>query len=83
MIIGDKKKAVGMILGRMHKDGSQSLSSEVPMDGDYKSQSKKAVAQDLLKAIESKSVDGIAAALQSLCDLIQSEDVEQDKEMMG
>lgn len=42
-----------------------------------------AVAQDVLAAIAKKDVAMLKAALQSLCEHIQDQDIQQDQSMMG
>lgn len=73
MMFGDRKKALGAILGRRKEDGSMMESdaaSEKNMDP--KMAPHMAIAEDLHHAIEGKSVMGIAKALKAHHDMTKA-----------
>lgn len=78
MFLNDKKKAVSVILSKVRPDGSESeseVAEEAKEGGEYE-----AFAEDLLAAIESKSVQSLAQVLRSFHEMIEEQDEEEDLE---
>lgn len=76
MIIHDGKKTAGVILSKM-KDGVDMPAPSEPSD-DH--EDLKAIAEDLMKAIEMKDHAGLVMALQAFMGCIEDADEEQDAE---
>lgn len=77
----DKKKTAMVILAKMGKDGkseNMEVKNEESMDDDVAEY--KAVAEDMLQAINDKSVDKLAEVFKAYHTIIKHEDVEQDYE---
>lgn len=77
----DKKKTAMVILAKMGKDGkseNMEVKNEESMDDDVAEY--KAVAEDMLQAINDKSVDKLAEVFKAYHEIIKHEDVEQDYE---
>lgn len=77
----DKKKTAMLILAKMGKDGkseNQEVKNEESMDDDVAEY--KAVAEDMLQAINDKSVDKLMEVMKAFHEIIKHEDVEQDYE---
>lgn len=78
----DKKKTAMIILAKMGKDGKsehQEAKNEESMDEDVAEY--KAVAEDMMQAIQDKSVDKMIEVLKAFHEIIKHEDEEQDLEM--
>lgn len=75
-MIFDKKKSVSVILSKMGKDGRTSESSVAHESGEHDEYS--SYAEDMIAALESKSVQKLAACLKSFHQMIMHEDAEQD-----
>lgn len=78
MIIPDKKKAISVILSKMNKDGSVTESHVAPETGAHDEYT--SFAEDIIHAIESKSVQKLASCLRAFHEMIAEEDKEQDME---
>jgi hypothetical protein len=77
----DKKKTAMVILAKMGKDGkseNMEVKNEESMDDDVAEY--KAVAEDMLQAINDKSVDKLMEVMKAFHEIIKHEDVEQDYE---
>lgn len=75
----DKKKTAMLILAKMGKDGkseNQEVKNEESMDEDVAEY--KAVAEDMLQAINDKSVDKLMEVMKAFHEIIKHEDIEQD-----
>jgi len=79
MILNDKKKAVSVILSKMKKDGGTTEVHVMPEEGEHNEYT--AFAEDILHAVEKKSVQSLASCLKAFHEMIMEEDEEQD--MMG
>ena len=83
MILSDKKKPAALIIARMRgekEESSEAPKSEMGAESDD-SMAKESAAEELLKAIESKSPKAIAEAFSSmmeLCDYEESETSEAE-----
>lgn len=77
MIIPDHKRITTVILSRLknNKTESMAVKPEKSVEGVDELE---IAAQDLLQAINDKSVLGVKAALKSFMDLIQEDDAEED-----
>ena len=82
MIIPDKKKATTIILSRLKSGTPQNMPVKPETDAHEKPEDEPLAiaAQDLLQAINDKSVMGVKEALRSFMDLIQSDDEKLDAE---
>lgn len=78
MIIGDKKKAVSVILSKMKPDGGTSESEVAPESGDHDEYT--AFAEDMLSAFKAGSVHDLARCLREFHHMIEEEDEAQDAE---
>ena len=77
----DKKKTAMLILAKMGKDGkseNMEVKNEESMDEDVAEY--KAVAEDMMQAIQDKSVDKLMEVMKAFHEIIKHEDVEQDYE---
>lgn len=62
MIIPDRKKAIGLIISRF--DGKGNMEDSIDIDeGDGKNDAMKAIAEEILQAIQNGSVDDLMMAL--------------------
>lgn len=77
MIIGDKKKAVSVILSKMGKDGSVKETNVASESGEMNEYT--AFAEDIISAVENKSVQGLASCLKAFHEMIMDQDEEQDE----
>lgn len=77
MIIGDKKRAVSVILSKMKNDGSTSETSVAPESGDHDEYT--SFAEDMLAAFKASSVQELAACLKAFHAMVNEEDEEQDQ----
>lgn len=75
-IIGDRKKAVSVILSKMRKDGGTSEVETAPESGEHDTYT--SFAEDMLEAFKSGSVQRLAASLKAFHEMIADEDEEQD-----
>lgn len=77
MIIPDKKKAVGLILSKMHGgvEKQAPIASEEHMDHGPLH----ALAEDLLMAVEHKSVQGVVDVFKALQEMDEQQDEEEEK----
>jgi hypothetical protein len=80
MIIPQKKKAIGVILSKMHGP-DQEVKEEHSMN--EHDEALKVIASELMHAIESKSAMGVVDALKAFWSEIEELDEEKDEEMMG
>lgn len=81
MIIPDKKKAVTVILSKLKPSGGESLTRVKPEEEmDPAQGALKAIAEDLLSAIDSRSASDLAQALGAFMAEIQAQDSIQDAE---
>lgn len=73
MPIFDQKKIPTVILSKLRKDGSEDVSSVSPSEsiGD---ESLHAIAEDLLHAVETKSVAGVVSAIRAMVLELESEE---------
>lgn len=69
MIIGNKKKAVGVILSKF---------GEEPKEESHEDNSKMIIAKDILDAIEKKSVHDLMAALDAFWAQMELEEGEEE-----
>lgn len=72
MIIANKKRAVSMILSKMKSDGSTSETEVAPETGDHNQYT--SLAEDMLQAFKSGSVQELAACLKVIMNDDQSQD---------
>lgn len=80
MIIPDRKKAVSVILSKMKPHGMAEggeVKDEAPVDA--KDGALKAIAEDMLMAVEQKSPMDLVNALQAFMSEIEARDLEQDE----
>ena len=78
----DKKKTAMIILSKMGKDGKseyQEKKNEESMDEDAAEY--KACAEEMMQAIQDKSIDKMMEVLKAFHEIIKHEDKEQDLEM--
>lgn len=74
MIIPEKKRAVAIMVSRMGGKRPVEAKPEESFGGAGPREDYKAVAEDVLRAIEEKSIDGLASAFEALMQMDESED---------
>lgn len=74
IIIPDKKKAVGIILSRMHPEAPKA--EEAPKEESHRHEILKSIAADILEAIHSKSADDLYNAL---CSFMEQEELSSEQ----
>lgn len=73
MIIPDTKKAATVILSKMKSDGTSADTEVKPEENmDDSMEGYTAAAEDILHAVETKSVQGLATALKSFFEMCDS-----------
>ena len=78
----DKKKTAMLILAKMGKDGkSENMEVKNESGDDEDVAEYKAIAEDMMQAVQDKSVDKMMEVLKAFHEIIKHEDVEQDMEM--
>ena len=83
MIIPDHKKAITVILGKMHDDGSESNVEGMPEhELDEHDAALKDIAEDMLRAVNNGSAHDLMMSLKAFMSEIEVADEEQDSEMM-
>ncbi len=80
-----KKQVAGLIMAKRKPDGSNEVmeNQEEKSEQDYDSSDLKACAEDLIRAVENKDVDGVAAALKAAHDICDSQPHEEYSEEEG
>ena len=78
MFLPDKKKAASIILSRM-SGGKEKTTEAAPTEQvGVKDDAYTSMAEDLLQALEAKSVPDIAEVLESVCQYMQATDDDAD-----
>lgn len=78
MLFNDKKKAVTVILSKLHRDGRETESDVAHESGEHNEYT--ACAEDMLAAFKSGSVQDLAACLKAFHEMIEEEHKEQGSE---
>ncbi len=78
MFLNDKKKAVSVILSRLDKPGKDMEVKEEMEVGSEAGGELKMIAEDLMQAMESKSVVDVKGALEALCEYICTKDLKEE-----
>lgn len=77
----DKKKTAMLILAKMGKDGKSENMEVKNENGEDESSEYKACAEDMMQAVQDKSVEKMMEVLKAFHEIIKNKDVEQDMEM--
>lgn len=77
----DKKKTAMLILAKMGKDGKSENMEVKNENGDDEASEYKACAEDMMQAVQDKSVEKMMEVLKAFHEIIKNKDVEQDMEM--
>jgi len=72
VIISDPKKAAGVIVAKMNKDGSDDVEEVTTEGGDILH----GIAEDLIHAVKIGSVESVASALKAAFNCMESEEGE-------
>lgn len=76
MFFNDKKKVASVILSKMKGNGESSETEVASESGEHDEYT--SLAEDILSAMKSGSVQSLASCLKSLCSMVKEEDETQD-----